>query len=69
MTRPESLFADNALGFSITLQNLLQDSPLAPVWLGAWKTEMEILLLLLESNQVDHEDNQVDHEDNDALAG
>jgi hypothetical protein len=57
--------ADNALGFSITLRNLLQDSPLASVWLGSWKTEMEILLLLLESSQVGQED----HEDNDALAG
>jgi hypothetical protein len=57
--------ADNALGFSITLRNLLQDSPLASVWLGSWKTEMEILLLLLESSQVGQED----HGDNDALAG
>lgn len=57
--------ADNALGFSITLRNLLQDSPLASAWLGPWKTEMEILLLLLESSQAGQED----HEDNDALAG
>lgn len=56
--------ADNALGFSMALRNLL-DSPLASIWLGSWKTEMEILLLLLESSQAD----QKDHEDNDALAG
>jgi len=56
--------ADNALGFSMALRNLL-DSPLAPIWVGAWQTEMEILLLLLESSRVD----QKDHGDNDALAG
>lgn len=57
--------ADNALGFSITLRNLLQDIPQASVWLGQWKTQMEILLLLLESSQA----GQKNHEDNDALAG
>lgn len=57
--------AENALGFFITLRNLLQDSPLASVWLGQWKTQMENLLLLLESSQAGQED----HEDNDALAG
>jgi hypothetical protein len=57
--------ADNALGFSIALRSLLQDSPLASIWLGSWRTEMEILLLLLESSQVD----QDNHEDKDALAG
>ena len=56
--------ADNALGFSIALRNLLHDNPLASIWLGSWRTEMEILLLLLESSQVDQE-----NEDKDALAG
>ena len=57
--------ADNALGFSIALRSLMEDNPLASDWLGAWKTEMEVLLLLLESSQTGQED----HEDKDALAG
>jgi hypothetical protein len=56
--------ADNALGFSMALRSIL-DSPLASIWVGQWKTQMENLLLLLESSRAD----QKDHEDNDALAG
>ena len=55
--------ADNALGFAITLRNLLQDNPLASLCLGSWTTQMENLLVLLESSQPEEQ------EDKDALAG
>ena len=38
--------ADNALGFSITLRNLLQDSPLASVWApSSWLTMAAAMVL------------------------
>lgn len=55
--------ADNALGFSIAIQNLLQDRQQASIRLDFWKTEIENLLLLLESSY------KADHADSDAVAG
>jgi len=55
--------ADNALGFATTLRNLLENNPRASLYLGSWKTQMENLLVLLESTPIEERD------DKDAMAG